>query len=423
MINNKRYLFEGEKFDVFSGDRCIATLEVEKTTDFGGKLAPVLHKTYIENEVFETGNFLTFPVSGMNYHSMIRWLEGRMPNVKNPVVREVLGNKEGLEEVLRVTNGVLAVDNLWLRFADDEKDYTEVLKQRRIILKDKEVITLEGEYDVRNDEDNLYAVGSSRGKQPKYLLEDKGVWVKQDTSYNEGVMEYLASIVLENSTLQEGLDYVKYRPCKIQTSQGITQGCVSKDYRMKGYSEVTLGQLLHHYYSTDMLNRKEVRCLTLDEKIDFAYQLLNQYIGFFDFKEGIKRILAFDALILNEGRQLEDIVFLTDGCYVYFAPIHDNAMSLLTRQYSEQNDVIYTDTQLGLVGNKEVALNKAKPSVFTKNFRKQVKAYDEEPFIYRKRLLGVLEELGNTGDTVLKRSIGVLKRQLNNPYYSKLMKD
>lgn len=423
MINNKRYLFEGEKFDVFSGDRCIATLEVDKTTVFGGKLAPVLHTTYIEQEVFNSGNLVTFPIRGMNYYSMIRWLEGRMPNVKNPVVREVLGDKEGLEEVLRVTNWVLAGDKLWLRFADDQREYTEVLKQRQLILQDKESITLEGEYDVRKYEDNLHAVGSSRGKQPKYLLEDKGVWVKQDTSYNEGVMEYLASIVLDNSTLHEGLDYVEYQPCMIQTSRGVTQGCVSKDYRKEGYSEITLGQLLHQYYSTDMLNKKEVRCFTLDEKIDFAYQLVNQHIGFFDFKEGIKRILAFDALILNEGRQLEDIVFLTDGCYVDFAPIHDNAMSFLTRQYTELNKAMYIDTQLGLVGNKEVALNKAKPSVFTKSFRKQVKAYDGEPFIYRKQLMGVLEELGNTGGTVLKRSIGVLKRQLNNPYYGKLMKD
>ena len=56
----------------------------------------------------------------------------------------------------------------------------------------------------------VMVAGSSQGTQPKYY--DKGYWYKDDYSGYEGKAEYLSSLVLSCSNIN---DYVRYDECMI----------------------------------------------------------------------------------------------------------------------------------------------------------------------------------------------------------------
>ena len=146
---------------------------------------------------------------------------------------------------------------------------------------------------------------SSKGDQSKWRVGDK--WVKQNTRGYEGQAEVLVSIVLAHSTLKK-TDYVKYYPCEIVLPDGDTSiGCYSHDFRGK-LQEVTLERLFEaNFTSTDpILNDKS---LSTSEKFEQIMQQVQTFTGL-DVRDQITQLLAFDALILNEDRHTNNILFL-----------------------------------------------------------------------------------------------------------------
>ena len=126
-------------------------------------------------------------------------------------------------------------------------------------------------------------------------------------TWYEGQAEVLASLVLACSTLQER-DYVKYYPCKIGLPDGKNSiGCYSYDFRGK-LQEVTLERLFEaNFTSTDsILNNKS---LSTSEKFEQIMQQVQSFTGL-NVRKDIARLLAFDALILNEDRHTNNIIFL-----------------------------------------------------------------------------------------------------------------
>lgn len=238
---------------------------------------------------------------------------------------------------------------------------------------------------------------SSKGDQSKWRVGDK--WVKQNTRGYEGQAEVLASLILSHSTLQE-TDYVQYYPCEIILPSGETSfGCYSYDFRGT-LQEVTLERLFEaNFTSTDpILNDKS---LSTSEKFEQILQQVHVFTGL-DVRMQIGQLLAFDALILNEDRHTNNILFLYNPIEKTWqlAPIFDNGLSLL----SDEKD--YTLGKPLTILKRKV---KAKP--FNSSFSKQLALYTGPAFIQKDALMVALE----TSTFDFGRAKQVLLSQLNDP--------
>ena len=228
--------------------------------------------------------------------------------------------------------------------------------------------------------------------------------VKQNTRGYEGQAEVLASLVLAHSTLREN-DYVKYFPCKIILPDGESSlGCYSHDFRGK-LQEVTLERLFEaNFTSTDpILNDKS---LSTGEKFEQIMQQVQGFTGL-DVRLDIARLLAFDALILNEDRHTNNILFLYNPIEKSWqlAPIFDNGLSLL----SDEKE--YTPNKPLTILKRKV---KAKP--FNSNFLKQLSLYAGPAFLHKHTLIKTLE----SSPIDFGRAKQVLVSQLNDPSFKHL---
>ena len=65
---------------------------------------------------------------------------------------------------------------------------------------------------------------SSKGDQSKWLVGNK--WIKENTRGYENMAEYVASLILDSSTLPK-TSFVSYVPCLIQKQDGtVVEGCI-----------------------------------------------------------------------------------------------------------------------------------------------------------------------------------------------------
>lgn len=218
---------------------------------------------------------------------------------------------------------------------------------------------------------------SSKGDQTKWNLD--GIWVKQDARGYEGAAEVLASRVLDCSTLPKDA-YVVYEPCTITLISGEeVTGCYSSDFRGT-LQEVTLERLFEANFmaTDDILNDKT---LSTKEKFNLVFDLVERWTEL-DVKQEVSRLLAFDALILNEDRHTNNIVFLFDPVHERWrlAPIFDNGLSLLSdlKDYPARKPLTILKRQV-----------KAKP--FNTNFSKQLALYEGTSFLNKQKIQRMIE--------------------------------
>ena len=121
----------------------------------------------------------------------------------------------------------------------------------------------------------------------------------------------------------------------------------------------------------------------------------------------IARLLAFDALILNEDRHTNNILFLYNPVEKSWqlAPIFDNGLNLL----SDEKD--YTPGKPLMILKRKV---KAKP--FNSSFSKQLSLYTGPAFINKQTLIEALE----LSIVDFDRAKQVLLSQLNDPIFKHL---
>ena len=186
---------------------------------------------------------------------------------------------------------------------------------------------------------------SSKGDQSKWLVKEK--WIKQNTRGYEDIAEYVASLILKASTLNPS-QYVLYEPCKIQFDHGqVRKGCYSLDFRGREQQEISLERLFEkHFESTgDILEDTK---LSTAEKIVQIVEKVQLFTGL-NIMLPLTRMLAFDALILNEDRHTNNLLFL----YNYkldkwkLAPMFDHGLSLLSdvKDYPLGVDIEYFKTK------------------------------------------------------------------------------
>jgi len=232
---------------------------------------------------------------------------------------------------------------------------------------------------------------SSKGDQSKWLIGDK--WIKENTRGYENMAEYVASLILNSSTLPKN-SFVPYIPCLIKKVDGtVTEGCYSNDFRGP-LQEVTLERLFEANFETtdDVLNNTRY---STEDKFHSIMDKIFHFTGL-DVTHEIAQMLAFDAFILNEDRHTNNILFLfnpqTEAWQL--APIFDHGLSLLSdvKDYPLSKPIDILTRQV-----------KAKP--FSSSFKKQLDLYRGEPFIKRSLLLEKLDEapydLGRAKDVVL----------------------
>ena len=243
---------------------------------------------------------------------------------------------------------------------------------------------------------------SSKGDQSKWRIGNK--WVKQNSRGYEDMAEVLASLVLECSTLPSST-YVTYSPCQIKLPNGVlTRGCYSLDFRGKK-QEVTLERLFEtNFSSTDQILNNVT--LSTEAKFQALMGKIKEYTGL-NVSNEIGRLFAFDALILNEDRHTNNILFLYDPIQKSWelAPIFDHGLSLLS-------DV--KDYPLGKP--LTILMRKVKAKPLNSSFTKQLALYTGDPFIRRDELIQKLEE----STLELGRAKEVLYSQLQDPRFQHL---
>lgn len=243
---------------------------------------------------------------------------------------------------------------------------------------------------------------SSKGDQSKWHVGEK--WVKQNARGYEGEAEVLASLILSCSTLSEQ-EYITYKPCEILLPTGETlNGCYSHDFRGE-LQEVTLERLFEaNFTSTDSILSN--KALSSQEKFEQIMHHVEIVTGL-DARAVISRMLAFDALILNEDRHTNNILFLYNPVTQSWqiAPIFDNGLSLL----SDEKD--YPPGKPLTILKRQV---KAKP--FNSSFTRQLALYKGPAFINKTKLLHQLEMHTNE----FGRAKQVLLSQMNDPIFDHL---
>lgn len=243
---------------------------------------------------------------------------------------------------------------------------------------------------------------SSKGDQSKWRIGNK--WVKQNARGYEHQAEILASLILSCSTLKQD-EYVTYYPCDIILTNGEkVLGCYSHDFR-DIFQEVTLERLFEsNFTSTDTILNDAT--LSTTEKFEQIIKQIENFTGL-NVRLEISLILAFDALILNEDRHTNNILFLYNPLTAAWkiAPIFDNGLSLLS------------DTKDYPLGKPlSILKRKVKAKPFNTNFSKQLALYSGPPFIDSTLLAHKLKN----STVEFERAKQVLLSQMNDPQYKQL---
>lgn len=244
---------------------------------------------------------------------------------------------------------------------------------------------------------------SSKGDQSKWRIGNK--WVKQNSRGYENLSEYVASLILKSSTLASD-EYVVYYPCKLLFPTCQTYfGCYSYDFRDKK-QEVTLERLFEMNFQTTSDILSDNRLSTLD-KFNIIVEKIKEFTNL-DIKNSFARMLAFDALILNEDRHTNNILFLYDiNSFTWqLAPLFDHGLSLLSDEKDYPQNI-----------ELDILIRQVKSKPFNTSFKKQLALHNGEPFIYLDKLK---QELDNSS-VELGRAKEVLLMQLEDPAFKKLL--
>lgn len=189
--------------------------------------------------------------------------------------------------------------------------------------------------DLTNIEKEKIENHTSKGNQPKWHIGDK--WYKADHMGYESLAEYVISLFLEKSNID---DFVKYDLIKINYDNKEKIGCVSKDFKGENEMLIPLEKLHRQYFGFGLADAIAKKASVRD-KITYTIDFVEKITGLQNVGRYFTLILAIDAFFLNEDRHTNNIAVLRDEkTKVYrLSPIFDNGLSLL----SDTNDYLLED--------------------------------------------------------------------------------
>jgi hypothetical protein len=166
----------------------------------------------------------------------------------------------------------------------------------------------------------------SKGAQEKYLCE--GYYYKIDKEGNEGLVEYLVSLVLGNSTLSEN-EYVKYEMCKINGKNG----CRAKNFLEENEEFITMSLLYQKWTGNTNLSDKLAAQQDAGKRLQYLMNLVKQVgINVEKFKYYLQTVMQLDLLTENVDRHSYNygVIYNSSKASFRLAPIFDNGQALHT---------------------------------------------------------------------------------------------
>lgn len=166
--------------------------------------------------------------------------------------------------------------------------------------------------------------GTSDGTQDKYFKDE--IWYKPDYFGGEGYAEYLASLILQYSSLEE-TKYVQYEEIEINGKKG----CCSKNFLSDNEEFISLYRL--YQMTTGENLAKKISTLDLEKRPEFVLDFVKNQTGV-DLRTYFANHFALDRIILNEDRHFNNLGIIFDGENFKEAPIFDNGHSFFVGSYS-----------------------------------------------------------------------------------------
>ncbi len=256
----------------------------------------------------------------------------------------------------------------------------------------------------------FYTGFSSKGNQLKWT--DGVYWYKTDYTGYEGLAEYMVSGLLQYSDL-ECEEYVVYETEEIKYQNHLYRGCKSKDFSKKGWQLITL-ERLYQMESGESLYKSIYQICDYEKRLIFLTKQIERLTGLKHFGRYMCKLLAVDALFLNEDRHLHNIAVLWDGEHAFrYCPIFDQGAALLS------------DTLMDYPMGEEALdlMQKAEAKTFCQSFEEQLDIAEE---LYgqqirfsfgEKEIRGLLEKENIYDDAAKKRVYTVILQQRRKYQY------
>jgi len=203
--------------------------------------------------------------------------------------------------------------------------------------------------------DNMYIKGSgygSLGMTSKYYM--NGYWYKQNCNGYEGKSEYLCSLILKNSNIN---DFVEYEECFINGKAG----CRSKQFTHAGEQVITFHKLYSMTRGGELANRIALYSQVSD-RIQFVLDFVYQVTGT-DCTQYLNDILYFDMLTLDVDRHFSNLALIKSNSAWKTAPLFDFGASFFSLQHVFKKDMTFKE-KLAIMT----------PQPFSRNFEEQASA-------------------------------------------------
>ena len=203
---------------------------------------------------------------------------------------------------------------------------------------------------------------SSSGMQSKMFDFASNMWYKQDYLGTEGLSEYVASKLLENS----GMEHVAYEPCKFMMGNREVIGCKSENFLKPGERLISSYELLESEFHIDIA--KEISHIEdVKDRIKFFVDKVVEATGYIEFGSYLTGLLRLDAVTKNDDRHFNNISLIRNEKGEYrTAPVYDNGGAFLSDKYT-YGEHLSEERLLDEMNNVI-----AKP--FSKNFDEQLDA-------------------------------------------------
>ena len=168
---------------------------------------------------------------------------------------------------------------------------------------------------------------SSKGNQLKW--KQNGYWYKADYTGYEGLAEYVVSHLLARSSLTND-EFVMYDLEQIKYKNVMYNGAISPDFLGKGYQLITLERLIKNTFGLS-LNEVIYSTKNHQDRLFIIEDYVKRATGIPDFCSYLQKMLAIDALFLNEDRHTHNIAILTDSKgHFSLSPFFDHGGCLLS---------------------------------------------------------------------------------------------
>lgn len=174
-----------------------------------------------------------------------------------------------------------------------------------------------------NTDGSTGRISTSKGNQLKFEVGNK--WYKADFLGYEGASEYLASVLLQHSNVE---DFVVYKLFTLTYNEHPLNGCVSDSFLREGETLVTADRLLSAYDPDYYFHYEK---MGIKEQIQQFVQTIETLTHIQNFGAYLTQLLEFDQLILNEDRHFNNIAFLMDEKGNFRpSPVFDNGAAYLS---------------------------------------------------------------------------------------------